>query len=129
MAFRTDLAVEAIENMDRAADVRQVRQAEHTIEGFSVNEVDILTEHAAREIGKPRGRYLTLELDALIRREEDAFPRACRALSSLLRGLLPETAPSAPILVPDLGKVGGQAVLGRQCHKSNPWVTKSELIV
>lgn len=117
MAFRTDLAVEAIENMDRAADVRQVRQAEHTIEGFSVNEVDILTEHAAREIGKPRGRYLTLELDALIRREEDAFPRACRALSSLLRGLLPETAPSAPILVTGLGNrmitpdaIGPQAV-------------------
>lgn len=117
MAFRTDLAVEAIENMDKAADVRQVRQAEHTIEGFSVNEVDILTEHAAREIGKPRGRYLTLELDALIRREEDAFPRACRALSSLLRGLLPETAPSAPILVTGLGNrmitpdaIGPQAV-------------------
>ena len=54
MAFRTDLAVEAIENMDKAADVRQVRQAEHTIEGFSVDEVDILTERAAREIGKPR---------------------------------------------------------------------------
>ncbi len=117
MAFRTDLAVEAIENMDKAADVRQVRQAEHTIEGFSVNEVDILTERAAREIGKPRGRYLTLELDALIRREEDAFPRACRALSSLLRGLLPETAPSAPILVTGLGNrmitpdaIGPQAV-------------------
>lgn len=117
MAFRTDLAVEAIENMDKAADVRQVRQAEHTIEGFSVDEVDILTERAAREIGKPRGRYLTLELDALIRREEDAFPRACRALSSLLRGLLPETAPSAPILVTGLGNrmitpdaIGPQAV-------------------
>lgn len=117
MAFRTDLAVEAIENMDKAADVRQVRQAEHMIEGFSVNEVDILTERAAREIGKPRGRYLTLELDALIRREEDAFPRACRALSSLLRGLLPETAPSAPILVTGLGNrmitpdaIGPQAV-------------------
>lgn len=80
MAFRTDLAVEAIENMAEAADTQQVRQSGRTIEGFDVNEVDILTEYAAREIGKPCGRYLTLELDALIRREEDAFPRACLSL-------------------------------------------------
>ncbi len=117
MAFRTDLAVEAIENMDRAADVRQVRQTERTLEGFSVNEVEILTERAAHEIGKPRGRYLTLELDALIRREEDAFPRACRTLGTLLRELLPGDIGSAPILVTGLGNrmitpdaIGPQAV-------------------
>lgn len=117
MAFRTDLAVEAIENMDRAADVRQVRQTERTLEGFSVNEVEILTERAAHEIGKPRGRYLTLELDALIRREEDAFPRACRTLGTLLRELLPGDIGTAPILVTGLGNrmitpdaIGPQAV-------------------
>ena len=103
MSFRTDLAVEAIENMDQAADHQQVRQTERTLEGFSVNEVEIRTDHAAREIGKPRGRYLTLELDALIRREEDAFPRACRALSTLLRELLPSQAPDGPVLVAGLG--------------------------
>ena len=103
MSFRTDLAVEAIENMDQAANHQQVRQTERTLEGFSVNEVEIRTDHAAREIGKPRGRYLTLELDALIRREEDAFPRACRALSTLLRELLPSQAPDGPVLVAGLG--------------------------
>lgn len=103
MAFRTDLAVEAIENSEKAAELRQVEQTERTLEGFSVREVDILGEEAARELGKPRGRYLTLELTALMRREEDAFPRACRALSTLLSELLPETAKSAPILVTGLG--------------------------
>ena len=103
MAFRTDLAVEAIENMKKAADVRQVRQTERTLEGFSVSEVEILTDRAAQEIGKPRGRYLTVALDALIRREEDAFPRACRALGTLLRELLPGKAQSGPILVTGLG--------------------------
>lgn len=117
MAFRTDLAMEAIENKDMAADMRQVRQTDRTLDGFSVNEVEILTDRAAQEIGKPRGRYLTLSLDALIRREEDAFPRACRALSALLRELLPEPAGSAPILVTGLGNrmitpdaIGPQAV-------------------
>lgn len=117
MAFRTDLAVEAVQNLPHAANLRQVRQTERTIEGFLVNEVDILTEHAAQEIGKPCGRYVTLELDALVRREEDAFPRACRALSTLLADLLPDSASSGPVLVTGLGNrmitpdaIGPQAI-------------------
>lgn len=102
MAFRTDLAVEAIENHKTAAALPHVRQSDRTLEGFAVHEVRILSEDAAREIGKPQGRYLTLELDALIRREEDAFPRACKALSTLLRELLPHPNDGA-VLIAGLG--------------------------
>ena len=102
MAFRTDLAVEAIENHKTAAALPHVRQSDRTLEGFAVHEVRILSEDAVREIGKPQGRYLTLELDALIRREEDAFPRACKALSTLLRELLPHPN-DGPVLIAGLG--------------------------
>ena len=102
MAFRTDLAVEAIENHKSAAALPHVRQSDRTLEGFAVHEVRILSEDVAREIGKPQGRYLTLELDALIRREEDAFPRACKALSTLLRELLPRPN-DGPVLIAGLG--------------------------
>lgn len=102
MAFRTDLAVEAIENHKTAAALPHVRQSDRTLEGFAVHEVRILSEDAAREIGKPQGCYLTLELDALIRREEDAFPRACKALSTLLRELLPHPN-DGPVLIAGLG--------------------------
>ena len=102
MAFRTDLAVEAIENHKTAAALPHVRQSDRTLERFAVHEVRILSEDAAREIGKPQGRYLTLELDALIRREEDAFPRACKALSTLLRELLPHPN-DGPVLIAGLG--------------------------
>ena len=102
MAFRTDLAVEAIENHKSAAALPHVRQSDRTLEGFAVHEVRILSEDAAREIGKPQGRYLTLELDALIRREEDAFPRACKALSTLLRELMPHPN-DGPVLIAGLG--------------------------
>lgn len=102
MAFRTDLAVEAIENRKTAAALPHVRQSDRMLEGFAVHEVRILSEDAAREIGKPQGRYLTLELDALIRREEDAFPRACKALSTLLRELLPRPN-DGPVLIAGLG--------------------------
>lgn len=102
MAFRTDLAVEAIENHKTAAALPHVRQSDRMLEGFAIHEVRILSEDAAREIGKPQGRYLTLELDALIRREEDAFPRACKALSTLLRELLPRPN-DGPVLIAGLG--------------------------
>ena len=102
LSFRTDLAVEAIENHKTAAALPHVRQSDRTLEGFAVHEVRILSEDAAREIGKPQGRYLTLELDALIRREEDAFPRACKALSTLLRELLPHPN-DGPVLIAGLG--------------------------
>ena len=102
MAFRTDLAVEAIENRKTVAALPHVRQSDRMLEGFAVHEVRILSEDAAREIGKPQGRYLTLELDALIRREEDAFPRACKALSTLLRELLPHPN-DGPVLIAGLG--------------------------
>lgn len=102
MAFRTDLAVEAIENHKSAAALPHVRQSDRMLEGFAVHEVRILSEDAACEIGKPQGRYLTLELDALIRREEDAFPRACKALSTLLRELLPRPN-DGPVLIAGLG--------------------------
>ena len=102
MAFRTDLAVEAIENHKTAAALPHVRQSDRMLEGFAVHEVRILSEDAAREIGKPQGRYLTFELDALIRREEDAFPRACKALSTLLRELLPRPN-DGPVLIAGLG--------------------------
>lgn len=102
MAFRTDLAVEAIENHKTAAALPHVRQSDRMLDGFAVHEVRILSEDAAREIGKPQGRYLTLELDALIRREEDAFPRACKALSTLLRELLPHPN-DGPVLIVGLG--------------------------
>ncbi len=102
MAFRTDLAVEAIENHKTAAALPHVRQSDRMLEGFAVHEVRILSEDAAHEIGKPQGRYLTLELDALIRREEDAFPRACKALSTLLRELLPRPN-DGPVLIAGLG--------------------------
>lgn len=51
MAFRTDLAVEAIENHKTAAALPHVRQSDRTLEGFAVHEVRILSEDA-----RPRDR-------------------------------------------------------------------------
>lgn len=105
-AYRTDLAMESLEISRRQAQnagaLSGVRSREREVEGFPITTVEILDEQGAAQIGKPVGIYETFCLDALMRREEDAFPRACRALAGLTRGLLPELA-DGPALVIGLG--------------------------
>lgn len=104
--IRTDLAAEAAElyreNVPDAGEPDGVRSQEYQREGFGVTKVEITTDEGARLIGKPCGSYITVELDGFIRREEDAFPRACRALADELRPLLP-VGKTAAVLVAGIG--------------------------
>lgn len=95
MAVRTDLALELAEG-------RRVQQRTQTLEGFSLHTVTV-TEFDT-DFGRPPGRYATLSICDLLRRETDAFPRACRAVAQILRQLAPSNQdPRAPVLVIGLG--------------------------
>ncbi len=69
----------------------------------TIHEAEVTTERAARLLGKPCGRYLTLSLEALSRREEEAFPRSVRVLAALIETLLPPLDSAAPVLIAGLG--------------------------
>ena len=103
---RTDLALEAAqlwqESAGEAGTLPGVESEEATREGYPVTTVRIRDEAGARALGKPVGTYVTLELDGLARREEDAFGRAARALAAELGALL-GLEPGAPALVVGLG--------------------------
>ena len=94
--IRTDLAVEARQlYRERTQDLMElpgVRARERTVEGFHVDVVEVLDERGEETIGKPVGRYVTLDLDALFRREDSAFSRGVKALSVLLRDFPPDRA-------------------------------------
>ena len=95
---RTDLALEAkelwTESAEKETKLEGVRARDSLREGYQVTTVDILDEQGASSLGKPVGSYVTVQLDALARREEDAFGRAARAMAAALNGLLklPEEA-------------------------------------
>ena len=95
---RTDLALEAkelwTESAEKETKLEGVRARDSLREGYQVTTVDILDEQGASSLGKPVGSYETVQLDALARREEDAFGRAARAIAAELNGLLklPEEA-------------------------------------
>ena len=104
--IRTDLALEAeaLWRETQCADAAPagVRARSEQKGCFTVTTVEVLDGRGEAALGKPAGTYVTVELDALIRREENAFPAACALLSDTLRSLLP-LAPEDACLVVGLG--------------------------
>ena len=104
---RTDLALEAKELWEESA--RQTARLEgvaaftETREGFLTETVEILDERGEKALGKPAGRYVTLTMDGLARREEDAFPRAARAVGGELAQLMDGVPGRGLALVVGLG--------------------------
>ena len=104
LQYRTDLAMEAHELLcarSRAQTLSGVDSRTVFRRGCSVTSVRIDTEGAARQLGKPRGRYVTLDLSPLQKNADDVLERASRAVGAELRALLGENAKS--VLVAGLG--------------------------
>lgn len=104
--IRTDLAVEAQElwreSMGRTTELEGVR-ARHDRQGsFALSVVEVLDERGEQALGKPRGKYVTVELDGLLRREENAFAQACEVLSTQLRDIF-RLSPEGGVLIAGLG--------------------------
>ena len=86
--IRTDLAVESDALQDFSALPPGVRASRSRSGNFLVTTVEVLDARGEAALGKPAGSYVTLELDALLRREENAFTDAALLLAKELRSLL-----------------------------------------
>lgn len=97
---RTDLALEQREMLGQGGEIPGVALHEEQRGGFNVTAIDILDEEGAGILCKPVGRYVTVELDTLLRRREATFAEAAELLAGELRALLPLPAavPSSPAL-------------------------------
>ena len=104
MLPRTDLAMEAKELFERSAGEQTrlsgVLARETDRRGVRMTLVRILDAEGEQALGKPRGTYITAELDALARREPGSFAAAARTISRALRELL---GPCRQALVVGLG--------------------------
>ncbi len=90
-AVRTDLAAEARELWRERAEADAlpgVEFSEEIEQGFAVTTLRVLDENGAKVLCKPIGNYVTVAFDALLRREEDAFPRAAAVLAAHIREML-----------------------------------------
>ena len=105
-SIRTDLAMEAEqifrESGHGEGEIEGIRSSIRSEQGFTVHTLEVLDPRGEEAIGKGVGRYITLEADGLIRRDEDAFSIACKLLARELRSLV-SLPVSSSILVIGLG--------------------------
>ena len=80
---RTDLAAEAVGRLDRAPE--GVFADTLSLHGCEVSRVVISSEAGAEALGKPMGKYLTLEMADYVTRRGQSFPDCAAALRDLLK--------------------------------------------
>ena len=89
---RTDLAMEAEQIFRQSGhgegEIPGISSCVREEMGFTVHSLQVLDSRGEKAIGKAKGRYVTIELGALLRREEMAFGRACTVLARQLRSRL-----------------------------------------
>ena len=97
---RTDLALEQREMLGQGGEIPGVALREEQRGGFNVTAIDILDEEGAGILCKPVGRYVTVELDTLLRRREATLPRprSCSPGKCAPCSPLPAAVPSSPAL-------------------------------
>lgn len=98
MNFRTDLAVEMRE-YHKKETLDGVLSHTETLDGVKITNIEIVNEQGERLIGKPKGRYITLETDKLYRSSE-AFSKVSQVLCREIKSLIPE---KGTVLVAGLG--------------------------
>ena len=101
-SYRTDLAVEAFDGQGQPAlpgvDVNRWEEG-----GVTLTEVIVSDEEAAGLLGKPIGRYLTLECGPLRRRDPEVRAAMGNLLAEELGRMLPELGGDACAMVVGLG--------------------------
>ena len=104
---RSDLILEAAENITadgkKAAECPGVRTVKSRRGGYDVTTMHVTATEAADALGKPVGRYVTLDLRPYFRREAGFFARGVACLQAELTALLPPREKSRSILAVGLG--------------------------
>ena len=88
---RCDLALEATELLKEQISTHPcpgIETTEKTVDDFKVTTVRILNSDGEELLKKPCGQYVTVELTALYRRDEETFKSSVNAVASELRRLI-----------------------------------------
>lgn len=102
---RTDLAFESREMASEgsADEIDGIEYSETALHGVACKKLRVATESGAKNIGKPVGTYITLDIDALTRRESESFIETVTAMAEVLSELADLNNKDALALVVGLG--------------------------
>lgn len=108
MKYRTDLALESQEMLERArkktagASGGYVSRKIQKDEDITVTEIIIESPEGEKALGKPKGTYVTIESEAVLREKDGIKERTSRALADELTKMIPFSY-SLKVLVVGLG--------------------------
>lgn len=124
---RTDLAVEAqnlsLKNAGEFTKIKGVKARRETSGGIELSTVEILNNEGAEAIGKPIGKYYTMQIGERFERGADIFSSAVSTLSQLIRNCIPLNKSSVyliaalgnPDITPDaLGSIAASNIIVTQ---------------
>lgn len=101
-SIRTDLAIEAREMMKETQEDQGIYVDTEETDSYILTRVEIQTEQASQQMGKPKGNYITLEAQALKENDVDSHKEIIQALAKELSTLAKPKA-NATVLVVGLG--------------------------
>lgn len=84
--IRTDLAIECREMFGE--EISGVESSEKDTDGIKVTHVKITTDEGAERIGKPKGNYVTIEIEGMLDEDEELCNRGAEAVSEELQKLM-----------------------------------------
>ena len=124
---RTDLAVEArnlhIKDRQNFSQLEGVAAKEEIIDGIEVSTVEILNSKGAEILGKPIGKYFTMQIGERFERGADIFSSAAQTLGQLIQNCIPLNNSSVyliaalgnPDITPDaLGSIAASNIIVTQ---------------
>ena len=97
MSIRTDLAIEL--KAEKNGQEEGIIKREKTEENVTVTEIEITTEKGEKTLGKPKGKYITVQFDELLKIPD--YEPVEKAVLNALKSLLPNGVES--ILAVGLG--------------------------
>lgn len=91
MEYRTDLAIENQELLEeeKAKAAGYIKKQKQIDEDISVTEIEITNSDGENAFGKPRGRYITVEVEGVLEQKDGIRKRAAEALAKELKKLIP----------------------------------------
>lgn len=111
MNFRTDLALERCENLDKKS-LEGIKMDVFTKNGARITRIDVLDKKGEMAVGKPQGKYVTVEV-APFTHQAQFIDDSLEAVADEIRRIIPE---KGSVLVAGLGNMNiTPDALGPKC--------------
>lgn len=86
--YHTDMAAECCADLDLEQGVRGIRFREYQRDGMAISQLHVTSEEGEAILGKPQGRYITLDVGKVWLKSDEDFERAAALLADELRALV-----------------------------------------